>query len=165
MNLLRLSFAALAVMAFAFAGCGDKATEGKKDDKKQTAKNDDHDHGHDHEHKHGPNGGSHFKFEGTEDFAAEVVTYGENDLVKVMFCTVKGDKTVPLKAEKVSIARTSGEEKSFDLEAISPNEEGMTDGFELEDKGLKVAVEVGAVKVTATIDGKEYTGTAHPHNH
>ena len=162
MNLLRISFAALAVMAFVFAGCGDKATNGKDDDNK-TVKKDDH--GHDHHHMHGPNDGSHFKFEGTEDFAAEVVTYGENDLVKVMFCNVKGDKTLSLKAEKVSVARSSGDKKSFDLEAISPDDEGKTEGFELEDKELKTAVGVGAVKVTATIDGKEYTGTAHPHNH
>lgn len=164
MNLLRISIAALAVMTFAFAGCGDTTTDGKKKDDGKSAKKDDH--GHDHEHKHGPNGGSHFTFKGNEDFAAEVVTYGENDLVKVMFCDHEGGKGMSLKAEKLSLTRTSGDEdKSFELEAIKAAEEGMVDGFELEDKALKVAVTVDAVKVTATIDGKEYTGTAYPHNH
>lgn len=166
MNLFRISIAALAVMTFAFAGCGDTTMKGKNkdEDKKSAKKNDNHDH--DHEHKHGPNSGSHFTFKGAEDFAAEVVTYGENDLVKVMFCDHEGKKGMSLKAEKVTITRTSGDEdKTFELEPISAEEEGMTDGFELEDSALKTAVTVGSVKVTAMIDGKEYTGTAYPHNH
>lgn len=164
MNVLRISLSAMALLAIVIAGCGD-TTDGKtkKDDKTKTEKTSSE---HKHEHKHGPNGGSHFMFDGTEEFAAEVVTYNENELVKVMFCTFKGDKTIPLKAEKVSIVRKiNDKETTFDLEAIEANEDGMTDGFMLEDGDLDIAISAGPVTVNATIDGKEYSGTAHPHNH
>ncbi len=163
MNLLRHSFAILAVLTLVFAGCGDTTDKKDKEDTKKTAqKKDDHAH----HHAHGPNKGSHFIFEDAEDFSGEVVTYGENDLVKIMFCDIKGKKTVSLKAEKVCIVRKIGDKETvFDLEAISSDDDGNTDGFELEDKDLKVAISVGPVNVKATIDGKEYTGTAHPHNH
>ena len=165
MNLLKNSFAALAILALIFTGCGDQSTDNKKNEDKKNVKEDDHsDHGH--AHKHGPNHGSHFTFEGASDFSAEVVTYKQNDLVKVMFCDASGDKTVSLKADKVSITRTTGDDMTpFELEALEADADGKTDGFELENKDLRLAVEVGPVKVTATIDGKEYTGTAHPHNH
>jgi PBP1b-binding outer membrane lipoprotein LpoB len=165
MNLFKFSFAAIALSAFLITGCGDTSTKDKSDDKK-TADHDDHDREEAPHHAHGPNDGSHFVFGDTEEFAGEVVTYGENDLVKVMFCDFKGKKTVSLNATKLSIVRKAGDNRTpFDLEAIKPDDEGKTDGFKLEDKDLKIAIGVGAVIVKATIDGKEYEGTAYPHNH
>lgn len=166
MNLLRISLVVVAMMAFVMSGCGEGTGTEKSDKTDKTEKKDDgHSDAH-HHHMHGPNDGSHFLFEGTEEFAGEVVSFGENNVVKIAFCDLAGKETMKLKAEKVTVARASGDETTpFELTAVEPDADGLTDSFMLDSEDLKIAVKVGAVTVKATIDGKEYTGKAMPHNH
>lgn len=160
MNVFRLSVVALAMFAFVVAGCDNKTADNKdgdKDDKKVEKE--------EHFHVHGPHAkGECFRFKGNEDFSAEVVTY-DSDVVKIMFCSYDGKAKKKVKGTKMVATRTSGGDETFELTPLEADADGMIEGFMLESKDLKLAAKI-SIDVTATIDGKEYTGTAaNAHHH
>ena len=153
MNLLKLSLVALATCAIGITGCQD---DPKEADKQEEVKEKPF-------HVHGPyKGGECCRFEGTEDFGAELVVDKNSQFVKIMFCDYDCKNPKMMKADKVVVASTGGEKTPYELQPIKPDEEGNCNGFEIEDKDCRAAAKF-AISVTVTVDGKDYVGIVKPH--
>ena len=147
--------ALLMVFSIAMCGCDSQKTadKGDKDKKKM-----------EHFHVHGPHaGGECFRFKDNTDFAAEVVTQGENNIVRVLFTCYEGKEIIEVAADALCMKRKADDETGFELTAITGEEEGKLKGFELDDEDLKSATKI-PMTVTITVGDKEYTGTTKaPH--
>ena len=148
--------ALLMVFSIAMCGCDSKkiADENTKDNTEKK----------EHFHVHGPHaGGECFRFKDNTDFAAEVVTQGENNVVRVLFTCYEGKEKIEVSSDALCMKRKASDETGFELTAIAGEEEGKLKGFELDDEDLKSAIKI-PMTVTITVGDKEFTGkTKKPH--
>lgn len=121
---------------------------------------DDHDHGHEHA-AHGPHGGHPFSLTGL-DATLEAVTNKTNDLVQVFFLDHDAKSPQPLKLEKVVVKTDKLGGKSFELQPVSPDVNGLTAECSLQSKDL-MAITPLSPTIEVTIDGKTYSGAMEFH--
>ena len=147
--------ALLMVFSIAMCGCDSQKTADKGDKAKKKME---------HFHVHGPHaGGECFRFKDNTDFAAEVVTQGENNVVRVLFTCYEGKEKIEVSSDALCMKRKASDETGFELTAIAGEEEGKLKGFELDDEDLKSAIKI-PMTVTITVGDKEFTGkTKKPH--
>ena len=138
--------AVLLLVSIAVTGCGPRETDKKDDQAKKEF------------HVHGPHaGGECFRFDGNTDFAVEVVSPEENDVVRLLFTDYDGKEKIEVASESLTLKRKKEDEEAFELTEIAGEEEGMLKGFELNDEDLKSAIKIPMI-ATITIEEEELTG-------
>jgi hypothetical protein len=115
----------------------------------------------DHGHEHGPNGGIAIALAGG-DFKAEAKSSKSNNLIQVFILSADAKSVRPIKADSVVVRTDKLGGKSFTLQPVNPDAEGLAAEYSLDDaelkqiSGLKPALEV-------TVDGKTHTGALEFH--
>jgi hypothetical protein len=152
-------FVALTALMLFAVGC-DKPSETAAGGGNSAASSDhDHDHDdHDHDHpEHGPNGGHLFETDSTE-YVFEWQKFKDNNVIK-MHVLDKDKNPVAVKVDSFKIMPMAGNDSSpFELVAETPDDEGKSSVYMLDDQDLSIAIPLGVnieiVMGDSTIKGK-----------
>ncbi len=122
--------------------------------------NSDHSHSDNHGsyHRHGIHGGHIFEFKPQGTYLGEWVQNRKNDLIRIYILDSKGEKDVPVDAENLILRRG---ETLFSLDAETPNEDGKSAIYSLEEKDLAIAINLG-IAVEMTVGDTRYEGEIPP---
>jgi hypothetical protein len=168
-----LIVAILAVAMFAVNGCdnGGPSTDGSG---KTNSGAGDHDHDHDHDHDgdhdhdasdhpaHGPFGGHIFALEPNE-FQGEWKKYTDSNVIKMYILDAAGKEAVAQKVDSFTVTpKVGNDETGFVLEPESPDEQGLSAVYVLDDQELSIAVPLG-VDIEIKIGDKVFKGEIKAH--
>ena len=153
----------LVLCGLMLSGCNSANQTSKKDTGKDDhghshAEDKGHSHGEDdhHDHVHGPNGGELFDIDGMDAKGEWVGKYDQNIIV-LHILDAEGVDPHPVKADKLTLHFTKGKSpKTFEVPAVSPDENGMTSEFQLQDEELVMAMKGFGVDMEMVVDGKTY---------
>lgn len=144
---MRIQFLmALAAIAVFVAGCDRPSTKVAGDG----GSNSSHDHGdadegHDDEHhhpEHGPNHGHIFEID-SPDYQGEWQKFKDNNVIK-MHILDKDQKPIAVKVDSFKVIPLAGNDATpFVLAAESPDEEGKSSVYSLDDQDLSIAIPLG----------------------
>lgn len=112
----------------------------------------------DHSHRHGIHGGHIFDFSPAE-FLGEWVQHRDSDLIQIFVLDLNGQSDFPQKVESLLIKKG---DTLFSLDPESPDENGYSSVYSLEDKDLSIAMNLG-VDVELTIGDREFTAEIPAH--
>ena len=144
---------AVAAIAIFIGGCGvDKQAETAATG--SGSKAHDHDgHEHDHEHDdhpaHGPNHGHIFALD-SEEYQGEWQKFKDNNVIK-MHILDKDQKPAVLKVDSFHVIPMAGNDATpFVLEAESPDADGKSSVYMLDDQSLSIAIPLGVnIEITS----------------
>ena len=146
---MRLHFLlALAALAVFSIGC-DTAPQKAAGGNDSHSHEDGHDHGdeghadHDHDHPaHGPNGGHIFAID-SEDYQGEWCKFKDNNVIKMHILDKEGEPAL-VKVDSFKVIPSAGSDQTpFELAAESPDEEGKSSVYSLDDQSLGIAIPLG----------------------
>ena len=122
---------------------------------------DEHDHesSTDNSHRHGIHGGHIFDFQ-PNDLLGEWVQFRDKDVIEIFLLDSTGKSDSPQKVESLIIKKG---DKLFSLDPESPDGNGASAKFSLDDIELAIAMNLG-VDVEMTIGDKEYTAKIPPNS-
>lgn len=106
-----------------------------------------------HGHRHGIHGGHIFEFD-SADFVGEWTQKTKSNLVRIYLLNVEATKEFPVNAESLIVKKG---ESIFSLDPVSVDNLGQTSVFELDEKELAIAINLG-VTVSLFANEKEYSG-------
>jgi hypothetical protein len=173
---MRLQFlAAAAALALFICGCETPAPTANPsnpsagDHGHDHAGGDDHaahdDHGHapaeEGHAPHGPAGGHLLILEGGQ-YQIEWKQFMDNDVIK-MYILDNDLKPVPMKVDEFNVMPLAGNDPTpFELEAVDVDEDGKSAVYALDDKGLRMGINLG-VKIEIVAGEETLTGTIDAH--
>ena len=177
---MRFQFlAAVAALALFTCGCEKPAPTNKPSNSPAVDHGHDHDvhgdeaghseHGHDpaDEHAeeahapHGPAGGHLLTVDGGQ-YQIEWKQFLDNDVIK-MYILDNDLKPVPLKVDEFKVIPLAGNDPTpFELEAVDADEDGKSALYSLDDKGLRMGINLG-VKIEVVAGENTLTGKIDAH--
>ena len=163
MKFLRFATALAAVLCFISSGC-DTQDSAKKNGKQSSpddvqSQDDGHDHGDEAHDDHGPKGGHLVKFD-SDEYQAEWLHYNDNDIVRVVVYGPDGSTETAVKADSVCVKRIA-DGTVFELDPETPDENGATAVYSLDNKELSIAMNTG-VNLEMRIGDKTFTTEIKP---
>ena len=156
---MRFLVAAVSVMSLVLTmGCNRESGTGSFN---QPVATDEHD---EHHHEHGPHGSIAFALGGA-DFKVEAVTNPANNLVQIFILDHAAESNHPLhpiKADQVVVRTDKLGGKSFALKPVSPDANGLTAEYSLDDQTLK-SISGMHPTLEITVGEKSYSGELEIH--
>ncbi len=156
----------LAAIALFAVGCEKPNDQVAANGGSNSSQDHDHDHGEaghdDHFHpEHGPNHGHIFELD-SPDYCGEWQKFKDNNVIK-MHILDKDKKSVAVKVDSFKVIPMAGNDSTpFELAPESPDDEGKSSVYSLDDQNLSIAIPLG-VTIEITMGDQTLKGKIDQH--